>query len=68
MSKTTQKKASFISKISTFYKAVVLNHSLWRVTYKSGKSSDLLSFNEATKLKEAHGGHVWIDYTTKNQN
>jgi hypothetical protein len=50
--------------IKIWYRAVLRDWTYWRVTYKDGRRTRLLSYAEAKSLKDVFGGVLWIDYST----
>lgn len=42
--------------------SISTNRAVWRVTYKDGRMTRLLRYNDAWNLKKCFGGKLWVDY------
>ncbi len=50
--------------LTIWYRAIFLDYWYWRVKFKDGKKSYLLSYGEAKSIQLFQGGKLYIDYET----
>lgn len=51
-----------MQKIKKWFIAQLTNKPVWRATYRDGRITRLMSYNECKGYTDVYGGKVWIDY------